>query len=442
MKKKKLSIQKIFNIVSFVFLLTCCIFYGGRFIKLYLENEEKVVVEANTLGKDIKENNSEILKNINGEYYFNGDIDNNYVLYSGILWRVIKVGENNVVTMISDNILASLAFGENKTYEESYINTWLNKNDNEHSGILEKNLNSMVTYLKQGDLCTDKIDDISNSNCTNISNDYFLTTLSVSDYINTGAADGFINTSENFYLSNTTTDNQVWYVNNEGKINKSKGNDIYGIKPVIKTKDNLNLVSGDGSKENPYVIESAFGLFGSYVKLGEELWRVIDVTDDKIKLVYNDYLKDGNDYISYKYSNYNATYDQNKYGTLAYYLNKTFLNSLSYKDLIIENEYSNGYYGKDNDYNYTDSLNNTINAKVALVNISDININHDIYNYFTMSVSSKKNNFIYTIQRDGNPYSKIISSTSYIVPIITINKTDFEGTGIMNDPYVVVNNNE
>lgn len=442
MKKKKLSIQKVFNIVSFVFLLTCCIFYGGRFIKLYLENKEKVVVEANTLGKDIKEKNIELLKNIDGEYYFNGDIDNNYVLYSGILWRVIKVGENNIVTMISDHSLTTLAFGEAKSYEESFVNIWLNKNDNEYSGILEKNLNSMITYLKQGDLCTDKIDDITNSSCTSINNNYFITSLSVSDYINTGAADGFINTSENFYLSNATTDNQVWYVNTDGKINKSNGSDIYGVKPVIKTKENINLISGDGSKENPYVIESSFGLFGSYVKLDNDVWRVIDTTADKIKLVYNDYLKNGSDYVSYKYSNYNATYDQNKYGSLAYYLNKTFLNSLSYKDLVVETAYSNGYYGKDNQFDYTDSLNNSVNAKVALINIADININSDLYNYSTMTISSKKNNFVYTVQKDSNPYSKIISTTSYVVPVITINKVNFEGNGTIDNPYVVVNDNE
>jgi len=441
MKKRRISIQKIFNIVSLVFLLTCCIFYGGRFIKLYLENKEKVVVEANTLGKDMKEKNVETLKNINGEYYFNGKVDNNYVSYSGILWRVIKISDNNIITMVSDNSLTSLAFGKDKTYEESYVNNWLNENDSEYSGILESNLNSVVTYLKNADLCTNKIDDVSNSNCTSINNDYYLSTLSINDYINTGAANGFINTSEDFYLSNITSDNQVWYVNTEGKMDKSDGTDIYGIKAVIKTKENLNLVSGDGTKENPYVFESNFGLFGSYIKLDEDIWRVIDVNDDKLKLVYDDYVKNGDDYVSYKYSNYNAKYDSNKYGTLAYYMNKTFLNNLSYKDLIVEGSYSNGYYGVENGYDYTDTLSNTINTKVALVSIGDINLNHDLYNYFTITSSAKNNNFVYTIQRDSNPYSKIISSTSHIVPVITINNSEFEGNGTKNDPLRLVNDN-
>lgn len=442
MKKRKISFQKIFNLVSFIFILTCCIFYGGRFIKLYLENEKKVVIETNTLGKQLKENNESKLKNINGSLYFNNDVDTNYVIYSGILWRVIKIEDNNVITLISDNSLTSLAFGKNTAYDDSYINMWLNKSDKKHSGILENSLNSMITYLKAGDLCTDKIDNVNNSNCENINNDYFITTLSIGDYINTGADKGFINTEESFYLSNQTSDNSVWYVNNEGKINKSDGTDILGIKPVIKLKENLELVSGNGTKEDPYVIEKVFGLFGSYVKLDEDIWRVIEVNDNNLKLMYDNYIHDGNDIISYKYSNYSSYHDDTKYNTLAYYMKNTFLNSLSYKNLVIETNYANGYYGQENNYNYAETLDTTINTKVALVSIGDIILNHDLHNYFTLTSSSTKKNFVYTIQKDSVPYSKIISTTSHVVPIITINKDNLKGTGSKNDPLRLVNDNE
>ena len=36
-RKRKLNFQKIFNLVSATFILACCIFYGTRFIKLYIE---------------------------------------------------------------------------------------------------------------------------------------------------------------------------------------------------------------------------------------------------------------------------------------------------------------------------------------------------------------------------------------------------------------------
>ena len=88
-KERKLSLQKIFNIISFTFILACCVFYGGRFIKLYLENNktEQIKVLADT----IKENNKDNLKNIKGEYYFYGEDINNYIKYSNINWRIIKI---------------------------------------------------------------------------------------------------------------------------------------------------------------------------------------------------------------------------------------------------------------------------------------------------------------------------------------------------------------
>ena len=41
--KRKISVQKIFNLVSLMFLLACVIFYGGRFIKLYIENNKIII---------------------------------------------------------------------------------------------------------------------------------------------------------------------------------------------------------------------------------------------------------------------------------------------------------------------------------------------------------------------------------------------------------------
>ena len=45
---KKLSFQKIFNFISFIFILSCCIFYGTRFIKYYLESKKTEIIEKNT----------------------------------------------------------------------------------------------------------------------------------------------------------------------------------------------------------------------------------------------------------------------------------------------------------------------------------------------------------------------------------------------------------
>ena len=53
---------------------------------------------------------------------------------------------------ISENSLTSLAFGEETDFTNSNINKWLNKSENNYSGILEKELNNVNKYLQKTDL--------------------------------------------------------------------------------------------------------------------------------------------------------------------------------------------------------------------------------------------------------------------------------------------------
>ena len=207
---KKLSFQKMFCFISILFIVSCCVFYGTRFIKLYLQNRKVEIAEKNSLVKVLKENNegNEYFKSVNGENYFTGKTDNNYVLYSGILWRIIKLNGDNSLTVISDRAVSSLAYSKEMPFEESYIFNWLNKTDNEYSGILENSLNDIGNYLANTVSCTDTLDELSNNPCKEMNSDNYFTLLSVVDYLNIGSKDSYLANGEYFYLSND---------NNEGK---------------------------------------------------------------------------------------------------------------------------------------------------------------------------------------------------------------------------------
>ena len=112
-----------------------------------------------------------------------------------------------------------------------------------------------------------------------------------------------MNNEENYYLINSNIENKLWYVDSEGKVNTSDGNDILGVKPVITFKNNISLIEGNGTKETPYIIEETNGLFGSYVKLGEDIWRIYDIDGDNIKLSLETYAEINDSDIKYKYSN-------------------------------------------------------------------------------------------------------------------------------------------
>ena len=435
---KKLNIQKVFWFISFLFILSCCIFYGTRFLKLYLENKKVEIKEENSLIKVIRENNAENenFQIVNGQNYFTNNDTNNYLEYSNIMWRIIKVNSDNSITAIADNSLTSLAFGKNLNYEDSQINKWLNNFDEEYTGILENSLNEVETYLQKTSTCIDTYNEITNTPCSNTTEKYYLSLLSIADYLNIGSKDSYLNNDEFYYLSSTNDENKIWYINDDGEVSSNSGTDILGIKPVITIKANIDYVSGDGTKDNPYKIEKENNLFGAYVKLDDDIWRIYQVNETEVRLMLNNYLQVSGNNLTYNYSKKTSYYDDYSYGSIAYYLNHTFLNSLSYKDKIKEVYWPNGYYNSDNNYDYTTALNSEINSKVALMSIGNIFLNSDLTNYSTMTGSAEKGNYIYVMQSSNKIYTRNISGESNIIPTISIEKELLtKGNGTYDNPY-------
>lgn len=432
-KKRKLNWQKIFNLISFTFILACIIFYRTRFIRLYLQNNKKE--EIKVLADNIKDNNEGNLKNINSDYYFTGKEVNNYVKYSNILFRIIKINKDNSITLISDKPITSLAKGDNNDYKTSYINNWLNNQDKENTGILEKNLNNPNKYLTYTNACNDKIDNTKNITCKSTLADTLITLPSLYDYINTGDTKSFMNNETYYYLLNTNKDNKTWYINDNGGVTTSDNTDILGIKPVITLKSTNKLINGDGTKDNPYTFEEEQSILGSYVKLGNDTWRVYDIDDNNLKLSLDNYLKINNEEITYKYSDKGYYHNDGKQGTLAYYLNKNYLSKLTYSSNIIEANYANGIYSNTTNYDYTKVLNKTIPTKVATLSIGNIIINSDNTNYYLSTGVDTNSNLVYVMTNDFKLYTKNATSKLKIVPVITIDKKILtSGDGSQNSP--------
>ena len=433
---KKLNFQKVFCFISFLFILSCCIFYGTRFLKLFIENRKEEISEKNSLAKVLKETNekNENFKSVNGQTYFVGKEEKNYLLYSNILWRIVKLNDDNSITVISDNAITSLAFGKAESFLDSQIFNWLNKTDKEYSGILEKSLNK--DYLQKTVACTSKTDELTNNPCKEEFKDNYFTLLSIADYLNVGSKDSYLSNQEYFYLSNMTSDNKTWYIDDTGNGKIGTGNDVIGIRPVLTIKANVDYVDGDGTKDKPYTIEKENNIFGSYVKLGDDIWRVYENNDGILKLMLNDYLKVNGNNLTYRYSNNSSYHNDTASGSIAYYLNNDFLNKLSYKDKIKERKWSNGYYNSTTDFDYTNSLKTEVDTKVALMSIGNIFLNPELHNYFTMTGSKEKSNMVYIVAEDKKYYPRQIGSSVNVVPTISIEKSLLtKGNGTKNSPF-------
>lgn len=443
-KKRKINMQKIFCFISFIFILTCCLWYGGRFIYFYLDSKKSTSTATNTNNKIarqlIKDNQkSKNFKKYNTEYYFYQDATNNYLMYSNILWRIIKVNEDKSILLISDNAVTSLAYGTNeKDYANSSIIKWLNQDKElNYSGVLENKLNDISNYLVKTTVCTDVIDDATKFNCKVTNQDYYLGLLSIENYVKTGAKKSFINQNSTTYLANQNKNKEMWYINDEGILDQSEGDDILGIRPTITLSSTVQITSGTGTQKDPYKIENKPNLFGSFVKLDNDIWRIYDLDKDNIKLVLMDYIKsNSNEPLEYIYSNNTYRHNDTIYGSLAYYLNHTYLNSLSYKDLILNSYYYNGYYSEENDFSLEDIYKDEIDTKVGLLSIGDIVLNQELNNYFTSTGLSKSSTSVYINQKGAEITSKKVTSKANIIPCITIKKDKLtKGTGTQEDPY-------
>ena len=78
-----------------------------------------------------------------------------------------------------------------------------------------------------------KLDKLENTPCKETNTDNYITLLPVVDYLNIGSKDSYLANDEYFYLSNSNSEDKIWYVDEDGALTLSIGTDIIGIRPVI-----------------------------------------------------------------------------------------------------------------------------------------------------------------------------------------------------------------
>ena len=127
-------------------------------------------------------------------YYFSGKNVNNYLYYSGRLWRIISVDDVGI-KIITENSQGSLVWGNNTNYGESNIYKWLNE---------DKYLNSIYNKdnLVKASWCNQEID-MNDYKCDETI-DGTVGLLTTAEYIRAGGVDSYINNSTYFWTLNTS----------------------------------------------------------------------------------------------------------------------------------------------------------------------------------------------------------------------------------------------
>ncbi len=446
-KKDKYKYSKFeiaFDILSIAIVIGVGLYFGGRALYYYSKQNVKRQVEAQTLNGLVLNNNKIVegdgLHQDSNGYYFKGSEPNNYVMFSNRLYRVIRVNNDNTVRLISEDVVSSFMWGDALRYEESNVRNWLTKTDTNHSGIYYDTIPNNNEFLVHTNY---RIDMLSNEKIEFADQDKkdYVSTLTLEDYILAGGKSSYLNNGKVFYLLGIDEDENYLYVEEDGSIQTMDNYTGYGIRPVITLKENITVSSGDGSRDNPFVLlqDGKTNYIDTYVKLGNDIWRVYQEENDAIRLYLNDYVKtpEGVE-VNRSYSDYNSVFDVSDRGSLAFYLNNIYISGLSYKDILLDTNFYIGEISNEYGYSLENIYTRNVTLKVGLLNIFDYHRNYDKENYFYMNITSEVGNMQYTTNTLGLLLEEDVREERHMIPVISIKTETIKGgTGTLDSPFVI-----
>ena len=363
---------------------------------------------------------------IDGKYIedncvFTGATPDNYLWYSGFMWRIIGLNDDGTIKAITKNPVGLAAWGKDlRSYESSYVRNWLNELDSsdELDGIFYNALDNPSTYLvkRKWDISSvsetivmsdfedyvgmitereykraSSNNDVSKDNWLNISSEYMTMTLAGWD-------------SEEIYVRNVdSTGNLVFRTQTTAygaahsniilngvsySARDFKYNNPEGVRPVVNFKSSL-VIGGNGTENNPYYIKSELPASsdnylntrnsGEYLMFSGLVWRIMKTSSEGTKIILNDYMKNGSSYVKKAYStvtndSYSATpyYQTARFRVdedtnIGYYLNNTYYLSLAQNSWIVSSKFANSTYGDSND----NSKLNKNDYKTSLTEVAD-----------------------------------------------------------------------
>ena len=234
-------------------------------------------------------------------YYFRGNVTNNYVKFAGQTWRIVRVNEDGTIKLIMNN-----AINNNKSYNfqiNSYDYKYMYYTNGKAKSILndwyDSNLSKYDTHIITGNYYCEQAKVKANSSytmgnentvvyssyipnfkCSTDNNGYGLIEnkiglISYDELAMAGIYYGQVNL-DNYLSSDSTWTSSpsgigdlngssyptIWIMTGTdsgmAKISLIPGSIYYtsfALRPVINLKSNTQISLGDGTKDNPFVVE-------------------------------------------------------------------------------------------------------------------------------------------------------------------------------------------
>ena len=232
----------------------------------------------------------------NPTYYFRGNVENNYVSFAGFTWRIVRVNEDGTIRIImQDGINNNTNYKFNSNYNnytymyytnsqaKTTLESWYQTNIGSKAD-LAKNVASGAYYCEQAKVKYDSSVISGSANmilyssytpdfkCATDGNGKGQVNASVGllTYDEVVYAGGYYyHNNSNYYLNNSAiywltmspagfsdSYSNAWGVSATGEIvNLDVGSALRAVRPVLILNAGTQISDGDGTKNNPFVVE-------------------------------------------------------------------------------------------------------------------------------------------------------------------------------------------
>ena len=235
---------------------------GGQVFKVKLRVEVNQQIPTPVADKLLAGvgNNGKIDTTDSEQTFITGTNPNNYIWYSGKLWRAVSIDpSDNSVKLVTQWNISALPYNAdgNTAFKGSYMEQWLN--DTSVDGFLG-NLREPDKFIKT--------DSVWNATLTTATTKPKKTTM-VTDavgllniyeytmsYKNARYSTGYLNNGLYWWTLTPYNASQDCYVFYDGGIgNGGSMTTSYGSRPSINLKSAVKIIDGDGTVDNPYRLQ-------------------------------------------------------------------------------------------------------------------------------------------------------------------------------------------
>ena len=404
--------------------------------------------------------------------FITGEYPNNYVWYSGKLWRVVNVNnEEKIVKLVTQWNISTINYSSGSTtFDGSFMEEWLN--DTSVDGFLG-NLREPEKFIIMDSKWDATEDNRSLGEITRPDGETLVTDavglLNIyeyqTSYTGTTYNNGYLNNGLNWWSLTSHSELNLWGINNDGLVSDNYPLNDNGIRPSIILNSTIKIVDGNGTEENPYRLEgdndtnlsgtSILSRYsGEYLTFGtgeNNLYRIVS-HENKIgtKITSAEPLKNG-DFIEIAFGSDVVFSSDNTIGS--------FLNG-DYLTTYVGEEYSNmieekstwylGTVGDGTSYKlakYTDATgtaitSNVTQSKIGLLRLGELMAGQfDSYenNSTYWSLTQYSTSRIRSIINNGDGYHEYPHTVISIKPSLNLkqNVVITSGDGTKENPFTL-----